>query len=131
MTIYVNYKNSGDDSTSDVFLDGESLSASENVTYGNTTINAGTPFASLIADDATSIGSAVSIDNGVYFVRGTFVNVSKQTIILDYYTNTPTYRIGLRVDELLVGPKDDESLYDNAKGFTNFAAPGADRLKIS
>ena len=131
LTIYVNYKNSGDDSTSDVFLDGESLSASENVTYGNTTINAGTPFASLIADDATSIGSAVSIDNGVYFVRGTFVNVSKQTIILDYYTNTPTYRIGLRVDELLVGPKDDESLYDNAKGFTNFAAPGADRLKIS
>ena len=26
--------------------------------------------------------------------------------------------------------KEDESLYDNAKGFTNFAAPGADRFKI-
>ena len=131
LTIYVNYKNSGDDSTSDVFLDGESLSASENVTYGNTTINAGTPFASLIADDATSTGSAVSIDDGVYFVRGAFVNVSKQTLILDYYTNVPTYRVGLRVDELLIGSKNDESLYDNAKGFTNYAAPGADRLKIS
>ena len=131
LTIYVNYKNSGDDSTTDVFLDGESLSANENVTYGNTTINAGTPFASLIAENATSTGSAVSIDNGVYFVRGTFVEVLKQTIILDYYTNTPTYRVGLRIDESLVGSKDDESLYDNAKGFTNFAAPGADRLKIS
>ncbi len=26
--------------------------------------------------------------------------------------------------------KDDPDLYDNAKGFSNFAAPGADRLKI-
>ena len=27
--------------------------------------------------------------------------------------------------------KDDKSLYDNAKGFSNYAAPGADRLKIT
>ena len=36
----------------------------------------------------------------------------------------------MRIDELIVGSKDDDSLYDNAKGFSNFAAPGADRLKI-
>ena len=33
--------------------------------------------------------------------------------------------------EELVSANDDESLYDNARGFSNFAAPGADRLKIS
>ena len=71
------------------------------------------------------------IDNGVYFVRGFFVDVSKQTLILDYYTNNPSYRVGLKITETLLSAKDDESLYDNAKGFTNFAAPGADRLKIS
>jgi hypothetical protein len=131
LTIYVNYLESGDDSETDVFQDGESLFASENVVYGNTVINAGTPFASLVSQDATSIGSAASVDSGVYFIRGTFVNVTKQTIILDYYTNTPSYRVGFKVSETFVSAKDDSSLYDNAKGFTNFAAPGADRLKIS
>lgn len=131
ITIYVKYGESGDDADVDTFQDGEQLFASENVTYGNTTINAGTVFASLISQDATSIGSAASIDNGVYFIRGTFVEVSKQTLILDYYTNTPSYRVGLKISETIVNAKDDSSLYDNASGFTNFAAPGADRLKIA
>ncbi|MHA2027957.1 MAG: DUF4815 domain-containing protein, partial [Candidatus Kariarchaeaceae archaeon] len=131
LTIYVKYLTSGTDSETEVFQDGETLFADENIIYGNTTINAGTPFASLVSLNATSIGSAVSIDNGIYFVRGTFVDVSKQTIILDYYTNTPNYRVGLNIGETIVRAKDDESLYDNAKGFTNYAAPGADRFKIS
>jgi len=131
ITIYVKYGESGEDAEVDTFQDGEQLFASENVTYGNTTINAGTVFASLISQNATSIGSAAFIDNGVYFIRGTFVEVSKQTLILDYYTNTPSYRVGLKISETIVNAKDDPSLYDNASGFTNFAAPGADRLKIS
>jgi len=131
ITIYVKYGESGEDAEVDTFQDGEQLFASENVTYGNTTINAGTVFASLISQNATSTGSAAFIDNGVYFIRGTFVEVSKQTLILDYYTNTPSYRVGLKISETIVNAKDDSSLYDNASGFTNFAAPGADRLKIA
>ena len=131
ITIYVKYGESGDDAEVDTFQDGEQLFASENVTYGNTTITAGTAFASLISEDAISTGSAAFIDNGVYFIRGTFVEVSKQTLILDYYTNTPSYRVGLKISETIVNAKDDSSLYDNASGFTNFAAPGADRLKIA
>jgi len=131
VTIYVKYGESGDDAEVDTFQDGEQLFASENVTYGNTTITAGTAFASLISEGAISIGSAAFIDNGVYFIRGTFVEVSKQTLILDYYTNTPSYRVGLKISETIVNAKDDSSLYDNASGFSNFAAPGADRLKIA
>ena len=130
LTIYVKYLDSDNNFIFNPFEDGESLIAEENITYGNTTINAGTPFASLISLNATSIGSAASIGEGVYFIRGYFVNVSKQTLILDNYTDTPSYRVGLKIDELLINPKDDNSLYDNAKGFTNYAAPGADRLKI-
>ena len=131
LTIYVKYLDSDNNFIFKQFEDGESLAAEENITYGNTTINADTPFASLISLNATSIGSAASIGNGVYFIRGYFVNVLKQTIILDNYTDTPSYRVGLKIDELLINPKDDQSLYDNAKGFTNYAAPGADRLKIN
>ena len=130
VTIYVKYSAAGNNSETISFQDGEQLIASQNVVYGNTTIIAGTPFASLIELNATSTGSAASIDDGVYFVRGNFINVSKQTLILDYYTNTPSYRVGLKISETIVNAKDDESLYDNAKGFTNFAAPGADRFKI-
>ena len=132
ITIYVKYESAGIyDPTKIKFVDGEGLLVKESLVYGNTTINAGTSVATLIASAATSIGSAASIAKGVYFVRGTFVNVDKQTIILDHYNNTPSYRIGLKVDEIIIGAKDDPSLYDNAKGFTNYAAPGADRLKIS
>jgi hypothetical protein len=131
LTIYVKYLDSDNNFKFNPFQDGESLIASENITYGNTTINAGTSFASLISLNATSIGSAASIDDGIYFIRGYFAKISKQTIILENYTNTPSYRVGLKIDELIISAKDDSSLYDNAKGFTNYAAPGADRFKIN
>ena len=137
ITIYVKYKNSDSDFQINPFTDGELLVASNNnITYTNstgnlTTINSGTPLVGLIASNATSTGSAVSIADGVYFIRGYFVNVFAQTIILDYYDNSPSYRIGLLIDEQIITAYDDSSLYDNAKGFSNYAAPGADRFKIS
>ena len=112
LTIYVKYANAGTDSESTTFVSGENLTASENITFGNTVINAGTVFASVLEGDAIFIGSAASIDNGVYFVRGNFVNVSKQTLILDYYSSSPSYRVGLKVSEKIINAKDDDSLYD-------------------
>ena len=91
ITIYVKYIGGNDNFETSAFTDGEALICDENVTYGNTTIQANTDFAGLISEDATSIGSAASIGKGVYFIRGYFVNVSQQTILLDYYTNTPSY----------------------------------------
>jgi hypothetical protein len=130
-TLFVKYINSDSNNQFNPFIDGETLFCSEDVTYGNTTITTGTSFASLISNGATATGSAVSIGDGVYFIRGTFVKVNKETLVLEPYENNPSYRIGLKVSEDIVTANDDSSLYDNAKGFTNFAAPGADRLKIS
>ena len=130
-TIFVKYIDSDSNNQFNPFTDGESLYCDENITYKNTIINAGTIFSALISTEATSIGSAVSITDGIYFIRGTFVKVNKQTLILNPYENAPSYRVGLKVSEEIINAKDDSSLYDNAKGFTNYAAPGADRLKIS
>jgi len=131
ITIYVKYiAASTVDFTRVTFLDGESLLSDENIIYGTTTISTGSIFATLISSNATAIGSSASVDDGVYYIRGNFVNVDKQTIILDHYTNTPSYRVGLKIDESVIRAKDDGTLYDNAKGFSNYAAPGADRLKI-
>lgn len=131
-TLYVKYVSADNNNEISSFTDGELLVAeNNNITYSGITISSGTPLVGLIAADATAIGSSASISEGVYFVRGYFVSVPKQTIILDYYTNTPSYRVGLKVTEELITSFDNATLYDNAKGFTNYAAPGADRLKIS
>ena len=111
--------------------DGEPLLALEDITYGNTTIVSGESVATLIATDASNVGSAVKINEGVYYLRGTFVTVPTSTLVLDAYSNQPSYRVGLNIIESIITAKDDSSLYDNAKGFSNFAAPGADRLKIT
>jgi len=60
-----------------------------------------------------------------------FVDVPTSLIVLDPYSNTPSYRVGFEVLEEVVAATDDDSLYDNAKGFSNFAAPGTDRFKIT
>ena len=132
VTLYVKYaKSSPNDFSIMKFIDGEVLLVKENITYGNTTINADTGVATLISSDANATGSAAFVSKGIYFIRGTFVEVAEQSIILDHYTNKPSYEVGLKIDEQIISAKDDASLYDNAQGFTNYAAPGADRFKIS
>ena len=131
ITIFVKYITSGSSGESEPFPDGEILTLEENVTYGNTTLTAGETVLSLVPELATATGSAFGVNTGVYFIRGTFVDVSRDTIVLEPYGNKPSYRVGFQVIEEIVNANDDPSLYDNAKGFTNYAAPGADRFKIS
>ncbi len=130
-TIYVKYINANSSFQSGQFVDGEALILQESLTYGNTTISSGDTFGTLISSEATSTASAVSISEGIYYIRGHFVAVSDDTLILDQYSNKPSYRVGLQVTESFIDAQDDNTLYDNARGFSNYAAPGADRLKIS
>ena len=130
ITLYIKYEKSGDDFTTEKFDDGESLSANKDIVYGSTVIAANEPFANTLAFGATETGSAMSIGEGVYFIRGTFAQVQSETLVLDQYGDKPSYRIGFNVQEDFVTADEDTSLNDNASGFTNFAAPGADRLKI-
>tara|TARA_X000000368_G_scaffold404708_1_gene381077 strand:- start:6460 stop:14163 length:7704 start_codon:yes stop_codon:yes gene_type:complete len=135
LTLYISYMSSGvEDSNIRVFADGELLTADSDIISGpenNAFIPSGESFASCIANNATATAASFSISNGVYFIRGNFVNVSDETIILSQYGNSPSARIGLRINEDIINSDEDETLADNSKGFNNYAAPGADRLKIS
>ena len=130
ITFYIKYEKSGGDFAQEKFDDGESLSANKDIVYGASVIPANEPFANTLAFGATATGSAMSIGEGVYFVRGTFAQVQSETLILNQYSGSPSYRIGFDVQENFVSADEDPSLNDNASGFTNFAAPGADRLEI-
>jgi hypothetical protein len=135
LTLYINYLSSNtQNNTTQQFSDGEALVCSATITsglLGNTSISAGQPFAVTLANNSTAVGSAFNITEGVYFIRGQFVNVNTETLILDQYSNTPSYRVGLFVSEEIINSDIDESLNDNSQGFNNYSAPGADRLKIS
>lgn len=99
----------------------------------------------------TGLSSVASISEGVFYIVngysqsstqnedgtfsnysiGNFVSVQPQTVILNKYSNTPSYRIGLLIEETVVDYINDASLLDPAVGSSNYQAPGADRYKIS
>ena len=132
ITLYVDYYQSNQNNLSSRdFEDGENLITDSNISFGSTFISAGEGFARTIASNANSVGSAFALGAGVYFLRGYFVDVDDEILILDQYTNTPSYRIGFDIIEEVISADVDKNLSDNANGFNNYAAPGADRLKIS
>ena len=127
ITLFVKYLNPDLTGEQFVFTNGENLFADGAIG----SFIAGQESLTIQSSDATAIGSAVTVAAGTYFVRGHFVNVSEQTLVLDKYGNTPSYRIGFTVTEDLVTPEEDTTLYDNATGTSNENAAGAHRLKIS
>ena len=131
-TLYVDYiESASTNSSTKEFFDNEVLETSETISFSNTFIAEGEGFAQTITDGASQIGSAFGVSDGVYFLRGYFVDVFTETLILDQYSNSPSYRIGFYVREELISSETDNTLNDNAQGYSNFTAPGADRLKIS
>ena len=131
-TLYISYIGSSTiDNENTVFADGELLTIDQTVSFGGKIIAAGEAFASTIPVNCVSTASAFSITNGVYFAKGQFIAVNDETVILDQYSNKPSYRIGLLLREDIVSADEDPSLNDNSRGFNNYSAPGADRLKIS
>ena len=131
-TLYVDYfESSTTDAATQTFFDDEILLTTENITFATTFIGANEGFAKALTTNANATGSAFALSNGIYFLRGHFVDVFDQILILDQYSNTPSYRVGLNVKESIVSSDEDPTLTDNAQGFNNYTAPGADRLKIS
>jgi hypothetical protein len=130
--LFIDYEESGNNFSDSIFINGENLVTLSDITFGiSNIITTGEEFAKTINSNSTSIGSAVFISEGIYFTRGYFVRVASQTLVLDAFNNAPSYRVGLLVNEEIVTADQDPSLYDNSRGFSNYAAPGADRFKIS
>ena len=75
-----------------------------------------------------------SLQEGIYYLAKHFVKVQSQKVSVKTYADTVAdinARIGVQFTESIVTSDTDSSLYDNASGTPNFAAPGAHRYKIS
>jgi len=122
-TLFVKYIKTGTNNTSTAFSNSETISVSTTLSETLTTVSA--------VVDSTATGSAAEIQAGTYYINGFHVSVTNQTIILDKYSNTPSYRVGLLVTDSFVTSNEDTTLNDNAQGVSNTNAPGAHRFKIN
>ena len=128
--LYLNYYKTGSDNSTTVFADGENITADKAITH-TTGYASGVASATTFSTSASQTGSAATIEDGVIYIRGQFVKVNRQTLLLSANSNTETTRVGLTVTESLITPEVDSTLTDNARGSSNYAAKGAHRLKIS
>jgi len=105
--------------------------ASGDTVYLNGSNYVATIITSSIGNEATGKGSVASISKGIFYVRGNFVTVSEDTIILSKYSANPSLRVGLNSTETIIDSNDDTTLLDPALNATNYQAPGADRYQIT
>lgn len=118
-TLYVSYYNSGTSGEA-VYIPGESLTVENDTSTFIVGVTAPTGGASM-----------AFITKGVFFINGSFVSVAAQSVVIGKYTSLPSCRVLLKITETIIDSNTDASLLDPAQGSYNYAAPGADRLKIS
>ena len=99
-TLYLRYIAAGTDGETLVFADGENISANYGVTHTTAysanaasattftsaySVAAKSGGANLIGSDgpAAAVGTSVSVEPGVYYIRGDFVECAAETIVLD------------------------------------------------
>ena len=136
-TLYIAYNSSGGPNR-DVkrFAAGEGITGG--VSVGGSIVNktatiGGGVGSQISAAGAVGVGSEVSISEGVYFISGNFVYVAPETLLLDKFSNTPSFIVGLQVNETIISSSTPghTNLQDNASGSSNASAPGADRYVVS
>lgn len=126
-TLYVKYltTNDGGDKT---FNTSENIEIQEaDGTVLDTVTVAGTSDDSPIGE-----GYGVRCGDGLIFQKGHFIRFSDSIAIVSKYDTTPDdYLVGFKTTETTVNSNQDTTLLDNAQGFNNYNAPGADRLKLT
>ena len=129
ITVYLKYENANPITGETVFKSNENLTVTVN---NNSEIVKSSGIATY-----SGYGSAIVLEEGIFYIKQTFVFVPKQVLMVTKYQNeldfdeTKVYSVaGLHVIESIVTAYDDESLLDNAMGSPNEYAVGADRYKI-
>jgi len=137
-TFYINYLNTGTDGQK--FFTANEILRIEKITdiieegvvirteVETLSVN---PVVANVDDQITGNSFGISCEEGVIYQKGHFIFVENQFIVVSKYTNAPSdISVGFIIDEFLRNSDEDSSLLDNASGFNNENAPGADRLQL-
>lgn len=139
-TLYVVYTGTAIDGETSTFIPGEVIDiVDENdVTIGSVTVICPTCAGSSDTSGipATGYGQFFTVEEGVYYYSGYFIDVQSQDLIIMKYmikdntgaiTNFVPCKLGFDFVQSIVTYSDDNTLLDNALGYPNSTAPGADR----
>lgn len=93
--------------------------------------------------DVSGVCQVMSVDSGIFYTDGYFVNSTPQLVTLNITRDGVRYfrdliltsegvnnRIGFEINRSIVTFEEDDTLVDPARGFYNYNAPGADRYRI-
>lgn len=136
-TLFVSYLTTAIDGVTSTFLDGEELSVLDANNQESYTVKVRCPTCATTVDTVYQ-GIPIKgksdfweIPESTYYVNGFFVSVASYNLLAaKYSTGIESYVVGFDIVEEVVTALDDESLYDNALGYPNYSAEGADRLKV-
>jgi hypothetical protein len=103
------------------FIPGETIKTSED-----------SPSFANIASSGVGTGQIFSVNEGVFYYDGFFIQNDAQTIATSKYSILEANaRIGFEITESILTNNQDTSLLDPAQNASNYQAPGSDRYKIS
>lgn len=127
-TLFVKYLTTGS-SGEKQFLDNERI-VIKNFDTGETIATVTT--AGTIESNPVGSAYGTRVSDGIIYQKGFFIRVEEQIQIVSKYSSEPNdVVVGFETIETIVNSNADTSLLDNANGFNNFNAPGADRLKLT
>lgn len=134
-TLYFKYLNTGTGGQS-TFSPGSQITfyqTNEIASANSTTAFANADIKIASGADAVGKGYAMTVSSGVLFQKGHFIQVpTNDTVIVSKYSQYPNNVVaGFLINENIVTYNQDQNLLDNATGYSNFSAPGADRLQLS
>jgi hypothetical protein len=132
--LYVQYINSGINGEQ-VFANNEALTFYNLPRTGNNTIDVvytSNTYQSNVTTVTTGNAHGISVTSGIVYQNGFFVRTDNQVgIVSAYTTDAGNNVVGFAMNESIITADKDSSLNDNALGYSNFNAPGADRLKLN
>jgi len=83
---------------------------------------------------ATGNAYCVQVDEAIVYQKGFFVQTDRQILVVNPSVGGAAAAagkvVGYETEELVIDEYADNTLYDNAAGFSNEAAPGAHRLQL-
>lgn len=132
--LYVKYMNSGslDDVQYKVFRDGEALNVFKNPRSANSLLTTVYGFTNNERNiGSIGVGYGLGVSDGMIYQKGFFIRTEAQTVVVSDTVNPGNAVVGFITNESIVTSDQDSSLHDNALGYVNMNAPGADRLKLT
>ena len=134
--IYLSYNNNGANSTANgisAFSNTDTLNFYTLSPSGRTLVGTVNTYSNSTANTFTTINAhGIQVGGGVVFINGNFVNVLNPTfgLVNNYGTYAGNNVVGFTLQETIINSNIDSTLLDNALGYSNENAPGADRIQL-